>query len=388
VPIGASVSGTLTRIAAGGSSALGTLSVIGYATAPALGTLSVDRTLFLAFYSRVRLCRPDVFVAGELMPNLVDTVEVDDSLDDPISYATFTLSDKRVAFFDAATLSNGERAVEIDFWAGPPGGVLPWMAFVGDTETSTNSMPYRPRGQFRAVSKSARWANLLGCLNLPALSGLRRGAIIVAYAESAGVAIANAGQVAGLGGVTTKKVDIAGKTPFQVIQELGEIDGLLARATTDGAGLEVISEDHLLDGAPIFSFDESNYFDVTETTPDRPVTNWVLSTTVITTDPTSPAVSIGSGGGATVVPSSGGGGGGVSAPAALPVLLSSEGGSPTITGTRDGTNTTFATSVNSSASRLSMVFVDGSPDFNATWTGTTLTPSTPPLTSIRLLYWS
>lgn len=72
----------------------------------------------------------------------------------------------------------------------------------------------------------------------------------------------------------------------------------------------------------------------------------------------------------------------------VPILLISTGGSPTITGTINGTNTTFATSVNASASRLAMTYVDDMLDSNATWSGTTLTPSTAPLTSIRLLYWS
>jgi hypothetical protein len=291
MPLAASVKGTLTRVAAGGTAATGTLSVIGYATGAAAGTLDIDRTLFLAFYSRVRLTRPDVYVGGYLMPNLVDTVELDESIDSPIQYATFTLSDKRVAYFDAASLSNGQRDVAVDLWAGPPGAVLPWLyAFVGDTETSTNTMPYRPRGQFRAVSRSARWADVLGCINVPAMSGLRRGAILAAFAESAGVTIANAASLGGA--VVTKRLDIAGVTPFQLIQEFGEIEGWIPRfvripmpGAPSIAGLEILSEDTILDGEPVFAFDESNTFDVPETCPDRPVTDWILSTTQVTTDP-------------------------------------------------------------------------------------------------------
>lgn len=313
MPIAASVSGTLTRVAAGGSAASGTLSVIGYAVNPASGTLEVDRTLFLAFYSRVRLCRPDVYVDAELMANLVDTVEIDESLDDPVRYATFTLSDKRSAFFDPATLSNGERAVAIDLWSGPPGSVLKWEnAFIGNTETSTNTMPYRPRGAFRAVSLSAKWADRLGCLNIPAMSGLTRGAILAAFFASAGVPIANAGSLGGA--VVTKKIDITG-TPFDLVKEFGEIEGWLPRATLDGTGLEVISEDTILDGSPIFAFDESNTFDVPETTPDRPVTDWILSTTHITDDPASPAVTAAAGGStSTTAPAAGGGGVGAMGP--------------------------------------------------------------------------
>jgi hypothetical protein len=381
MPIAASVSGTLTRIAAGGSPALGTLSVIGYATNPALGTLSVDRTVFLAFYARVRLNRADLYIDDELMLNLVDTVELDSSLADPIDYATFTLSDKRSAYFDPATVSRGSAPVSIDLWAGPPGSVLNWQnAFVGNMETSTNTMPYRPRGVFKAVSLAALWANLLGCLQVPAMSGMTRGAVLAAFFESAGVALSNAGTLGG--GIVTKPVDISGVTPFQLVQDFGEIEGWFARATDDGTGLEVISEDHILDGAPVFAFDESNTFDMPETTPDRPVTDWILSTTQITTDPPIPMTGGAAASGSTVTTS--GGGSAPAAPPMPPTLLTSTGGSPTIT----GSGTAWTTSVSASSATFSIVFVDGKPDFAATWVGTVLTPSSAPIGSIRVLYWS
>jgi len=282
VPIAASVSGTVTRVAVGGTAAAGTLSAVGFSTNSAEGTLEVDRTLFLAFYSRVRLTRPDVYLDDELMANLVDSVEVDYSLDDPIEYATFTLSDPRVAFFDATSVSNGERGVVIDFWAGPPGGVAKWPAFLGNTESSQNAMPYRPRGVFRSVSLAAKWADRKACLQLPALSELTRGAIIQAAAESAGVYISNAVTMGG--GIVRRPVDI-NETPFDLIKKYGEVEGWYARTTADGAGLEIISEDQMLGGEPVFAFDESNTFDVPETCPDHPVTNWVLSATEVVTTP-------------------------------------------------------------------------------------------------------
>ena len=277
MPIAASVSGTLTRVAAGGSPALGTLSVTGYATNPALGTLSIDRTVFLAFYARVRSCRPDVLINSELMKNLVDTVTLDWALTDPVNYAQFTLSDKRTAFFDPATVVDGAVPVEIDLWAGPPGGVLSWQAFVGLTETCQNTMPYRPRGVIKAVGLASLWANTQGCLSIPAMSGLTRGQIIDLFAQSAGVVIANA--AAAGGAIVTKALDLSGMTPFDLIQKWGELEGWFARTTDDGTGLEIISEDHMMDGAPVFSFDESNTFDVPESTPNRPVTDWILSGT-------------------------------------------------------------------------------------------------------------
>jgi hypothetical protein len=277
MPIAASVSGTVTRVAAGGTAAAGTLSVTGYWTNAATGTLAVDRTLFLAFYSRIRLTRPDLYINAELMPNLVGTVTLDWSLVDPVDYAEFTVSDKRASFLDPASISYGSQPVEIDLWAGPPGGVLKWPAFYGFMETATNSMPYRTRGDMKAVSLAALWANTQGCLNVPAMSGLTRGAVIAAFAASAGVTIVNANTLGG--GIVTKALDLAGKTPFQLIQDYGEVEGWFARSTDDGSGLEIVSEDTILKGAPVFYFDESNTFDCPETTPDRPVTDWILSGT-------------------------------------------------------------------------------------------------------------
>jgi hypothetical protein len=296
VPIAASVSGTVTRVAAGGTAAAGTLSVTGYWTSGATGTLAVDRTLFLAFYSRIRLTRPDLYINAELMPNLVGTVKLDWSLVDPVDYAEFTVSDKRASFLDPASISYGSQPVEIDLWAGPPGGVLKWPAFYGFMETATNSMPYRTRGDLKAVSLASLWANTQGCLNVPAMSGLTRGAVIAAFAASAGVTIVNANTLGG--GIVTKALDIAGKTPFQLIQEYGEVEGWFARSTDDGSGLEIVSEDTILKGTPVFYFDESNTFDCPETTPDRPVTDWILSGTqmappntgVITTTSTSSTI--------------------------------------------------------------------------------------------------
>jgi hypothetical protein len=285
VPVAASVSGTLTRTAPGGSAAAGTLSVTGFDSGAAFGTLSVDRSLFLAFTSRVRECRPDVYIDGELMTGLVETVEIDETLDDPIAQATFTLSDKRVAFFDPESLSNGSHDVQIDLWVGPPGGVRKWTAFRGKTEAPTNSMPYRPRGAFRAVGNYSVYADFKGCLNVPAMSGLYRGDLIAAFCESAAVPLT--GTVPG-GGLVRKALSLADKAPVQLIQELGEIEGWFVRvvetpvplgAGFGGISLEIVSEDRAVDGTPVFAFDESNSFDTPETTPNRPVNDWVLSCT-------------------------------------------------------------------------------------------------------------
>lgn len=60
-----------------------------------------------------------------------------------------------------------------------------------------------------------------------------------------------------------------------------------------------------------------------------------------------------------------------------------------ITGTINDSNTTFTTSVNASAATAGFfVVVDGVIDLAATWSGTTLTPSSAPHSGIAVLYWS
>ena len=279
MPVAASVSGTMTRSAIAPSVAGGSLSA--YNSAPtgyAAGTLEADRTKFLAFYARVRSTRPDVAVEGELLTTLVDQVVLDERLEDPTRFASFTVSDHRAAFFDVATIAAGDRAVTVDLWAGPPGGVKSWRAFQGTTESNQNSLPYRPRGTFRAASNATQWAQK-GCVRLEAFSGKTRGEILAAFAANAGVTIANLADLGG--GIVRKPVDIAGETVVDLIKRFGEVEGWYPRETEDGTGLEVLNEDRFLDGSPIFALDESNYFDVSETAPSRPVTNWVLSTTRI-----------------------------------------------------------------------------------------------------------
>lgn len=279
MPVAASVSGTMTRTGLAGVAAEGTLQASDPAPAGfAAGTLAADRTKFLAFYARTRNTRPDVAIEGEVLTTLVDQVTLDETLDDPTRFATFKLSDRRAAFFDPATVAAGDRAVTVDLWAGPPGGVKAWRAFRGLTEQNQNEQPFRPRGTFRAASNAKGWTQK-GCLRLEAFSGMTRGEILAAYAESAGVTIANLGDLGG--GIVRKPVDIAGDSVVDLVKKFGEVEGWIARETDDGTGLEILNEDTLLDGSPIFELDESNYFDVAEVAPSRPVTNWVLSSTRI-----------------------------------------------------------------------------------------------------------
>jgi phage gp36-like protein len=65
-----------------------------------------------------------------------------------------------------------------------------------------------------------------------------------------------------------------------------------------------------------------------------------------------------------------------------PLILSTTGGE--ITGTLNGVNRVFTTSIDASTAAFFEVYVDSGRDFGAAWAGTTLTTSVPPNDSVRI----
>ena len=59
-----------------------------------------------------------------------------------------------------------------------------------------------------------------------------------------------------------------------------------------------------------------------------------------------------------------------------------------LTGTIDGINAAFTTSAPASIASQFLAIVDGIVDLGATWAGSTLTSSSPPISGIALLYWA
>ena len=278
MPVLASISGSA-MITHSGSLVSGTAAVTGSYADPAEGEATVDRSLFLAWNARVRETRPDVYIDTEPVMTLVDSVEIEETLDDPIVFATFAISDPRVAPAHTASFSDEDYPVSIDFWAGPPGGVKKWHVFDGTLESMVDDQTYRPRGKFRAVSASATWANSQGCVRYPAFAGVTRGEVLAALAESVGVTITNLSTLGG--SVISKAVDFVG-TISELIKAYGEVEGWYARLSKDGTGIEIVSEAQLLEGSAVYDFNQSNIMGIQEEIADHPVTDWILSGAQIT----------------------------------------------------------------------------------------------------------
>jgi hypothetical protein len=277
------------------------------------GDATVDRHAIRAFLSRVRLMRPEVYVGDLTTPlaELVDSVEVTETLDELVVAASFTVAKAEASPFHSDSILVGNRPCRIELWIGPPGGVgavnftsvgsigmagpaatafddgvahdavigpgglAKYALFEGFTDPMQDSAAYRTRAQVQAISTSSLWADIVGCVRLNAFSGLTRAQVVQAMATSAGITV---GGLDSLGSAKVyKPVDEMGGSTLDLIRRYGEIEGWRARLSRDGAGIEVLSEDQLLSGSPVYEFDESNTFNVGVSTPSRPVTDWIVS---------------------------------------------------------------------------------------------------------------
>lgn len=244
-------------------------------------TISVDRALLAAALVRQRRGTAKVYVGGERMTRLVGSVTVEESLESPVPVATFQLLDPRLATFDRATLTWGERPVQIDLTTGWD-LLQTWTAFEGHTEASDNDGAYVPRGSIRAVGEAATWAEERGCVRYGAFAGKRRGGLLKALADSLGVTIANP-EIESMGRIVSRPVEVNGVSLIEYAKRLGEIEGWFVRVTPEGA-FELVTEYEATNGPPIYEFTPENYFAIRETAAARPVTSWVLSGSYIPAD--------------------------------------------------------------------------------------------------------
>lgn len=258
-------------------------------TVYASGSATVDNTVAIAFLSvRNRLTTAAVTLEDTDVQTLVGTLDIEETLDDPIKYASFDIAAPEVAFHHASSYANGDKAVSIDLYAGPPGGVESWTAFVGTTEAAQNSGPYRPIAKFRAASLAAKWADKPGCIRYPPLAGYHRGALLAAMFASVGASVTNA-DIETMGAIVKRPQDLMGVTALQYAKRIGEIEGWWIRGTNSG-DVEVVTDEQLLGGPSIYDFDETNVFSVDETPPTRPTTVWVLSSTQLNEESLAPGL--------------------------------------------------------------------------------------------------
>jgi hypothetical protein len=284
VTIGARASGlaTVNRTATSGWADGTAECLVGEQDGAASGTAAVNRTTFLAFMTRNRCGAAVVTLDGEALATIVDAVDIVDDLETAAPTASFIVSDPRAAVYAAGSLTWGEKPVTIDLVSGEPGALVQVRAFEGITEAPTTTGVYRARGQFRCVGTAAAAMAAKGCLRIPAFSGMPRGAVLVAYGASCvpPVTIINADHLALLGRKIEKPFEVNSTPFFDLAKTLGEYEGWTPRSFPDGS-VEMLLEDELLNGPPVFHFTPGTYFSCDETAPTRPTTRWVFSGTMI-----------------------------------------------------------------------------------------------------------
>lgn len=251
---------------------------------------TVDRLAYLACVGPVCMGGADVRIEGEDLASIEGTVQVSDALTSVETTAQFEVTDPRVGFSHPASLTKGNKPVEIDVRLGPPGGVKRFRVFAGYTEPGQNDRDTMPHGTFNASGNARRWTTLPVCLEYRAFSGLSRVEMLIAAAAAIGVPITNAAALK-RGRPVRKPVSIRGITLAQLVNGAnldgrngwGEIEGFWLIGNDDGS-VTLIFDTDFDTAIPKVIFDDSNTEAMKETPPSRPVLDWILSATRITDD--------------------------------------------------------------------------------------------------------
>lgn len=238
--------------------------------------VALDASVLAGFSGRTVWRKSKVEIGYEPVLPLVGTISIDESVENPISSASFEVLSNRVAQNDPAPWGWGDQAASITLYAGKkPATMAEWLAFEGWTDSRSNGGLYKARGSFRCVGLAASWAGTPGCIRVGPFRGMTRGALLAAYATSVGTSIAN-DDIADLGAVVSRPVEINGSTLLEVAQRFGEIERWIPRVTTEGA-LEIVTFDSILTDEPVFTFDPTNYLTIEEQPVESPPTKLVLS---------------------------------------------------------------------------------------------------------------
>lgn len=236
------------------------------------GTLTIDDSIVTAWSDASKLNGAEIEIDGTPVPNLVDTIETEETLDDVVPTMSFTFADPKAALRNEGSLVIGEKPVTLVWRSGPPGAVENWTGFTGYTSAPRNTGPYRPRAVVKCTGILAPALRRTGCLRLGAFSGYLKGEVLALYALAAGVPLATGswGTIPVL-----RPVDLSGVDVPSIVRRWGEAEGLRVRET-DGV-IEVLSELDVYRAAPRYTFTDANSFATDEEGPNEPTTKWTLS---------------------------------------------------------------------------------------------------------------
>jgi hypothetical protein len=201
-----------------------------------------------------------------------------------IETARFTLSDDRLAYRDAASISGEEQAVTIDMRMGPGGYPYTWRALTGLCKPSPSEGSLIPTATVQVRSWFADLLSSDVCLSLEAmpengsLRGYTRVELLLLLAASADYADL---EIRGGPGKRCQKAqEINGTTFGAVLSEFCEAEGWVARAhATEVNVIELVPEAVYWNGSRFtFSEDDKVSYNVfKEEPPSDPITQWTIS---------------------------------------------------------------------------------------------------------------
>lgn len=226
---------------------------------------SYDASTSVLFGARVELNGEDVTA------DLIGPVTRETSIDSPFRRVKLTLNGARWGphVTELTWTRVGEVAV---YWRqGPPGGVLEEVKLVGIVETCS------PAGDrawtLDVVDQGYRYAGTTICFELPPFAGSTRGQVARALALAAGIASTDIPD----GEAITKPISLSGRSVYDVLEELGEVEGWHWRTRDDGT-LETYTADVVRPpAAPHHRWHVSEMVEPPKITPPRAVpSRWVV----------------------------------------------------------------------------------------------------------------
>lgn len=262
----------------------GTVTLEAEPVASVTGTVTLSRAMADACLAPERHVRCLVYLgiggAWVLADGLTGTVEWGRSRNVVTDWARFTIADSRTARFHASSVAKGGVPVRIDLRVRSHWKDATKTVFVGRTLSSSNEGAMTPTATYRAEGLAGAWgkAGRRASVRQGALSGGRRGAVLKAWAQAAG--LSTVGMVIPDGGSVPKAVDLVSVTGQALLDEFALVEGWSFRPRTDGT-IEIL-EAGFSAGASRFDFTpETTDSAPLEQLPDRPVTYYTLTGTTI-----------------------------------------------------------------------------------------------------------
>lgn len=242
------------------------------------GTATIDRRSVAAWSAQVRRTATRVLL-GEEAEDLVSVAGVVNvNLDEHglIETASFSVTDRRCAFFDPRSIVVGGIPVSIQCRIGTDLAETVDTVFRGVTESAPSTGAYVPTATIQCAGEGADWLTPQACLSVAAFSGYTRLEILKAYALSVGI---TADRI--VGGETWREVrqglDLSGLSPYELAKRFAEMEDCYV--TLRGDVLHILPAAEVVGPAAVavYDFTQANLFSASETPPNRPVARLVLS---------------------------------------------------------------------------------------------------------------